>query len=170
MRTLPTAVLPIFAAAGWIVGRKVPVAPAAPAGHPVAAILGEFGGLNVGEPGLGIECARSDVVFGWSPHEGYEEISEIGDLLETDLACFAEAHNGHQSLYLDREGRVFDVSPVAPGISLVGRSFGEAMERILLGRKGSPLLLPSHDKVYWYGEVLLRGNPQILGIEELRKG
>ncbi|MBZ9994834.1 SUKH-3 domain-containing protein [Mesorhizobium sp. BH1-1-4] len=170
MTTLPTAVLPIFTAAGWFVGRKVPLTPAVPTGHPVAAILSEFGGLNVGELGPGIECARSDIVFGWFPHEAYEEISEIGDLLETDLAYLAEAHNGHQSLYLDREGRVFDVSPVAPGIRLVGRSFGEAMERILLGRKGSPLLLPSLDKVYWYGEVLLRGNPQILGIEDLRKG
>jgi hypothetical protein len=168
MTTLPTAVLPILAAAGWFPGRKVPVSPAVPANHPVATILREFDGLNVGKLGPGIECARSDVVFCWSPHEGYREIFEIGDLLQTELACFATAHNNHQSLYIDRGGRVFVVSPIMSGIGLMGRTFGEAMERALLGRKASPLLLPSHDSVSWYGEVLLRGNPQIMSIEELK--
>lgn len=170
MTTLPTTVLPIFAAAGWFPERKVPVPPAVPANHPVATILSEFDGLNVGKLGPGMECARSDVSFGWPPDEGYDEISEIGALLQTELACFATAHNNHQSLYIDGRGRVFVVSPIMSGISLMGRTFGEAMERALLGRKASPLLLPSHDRVSWYGEVLLRGNPQIMNIEELETG
>jgi hypothetical protein len=170
MTTLPTAVLPIFAAAGWFPGRKVPVSPAVPASHPVAAILSEFGGLNVGKPGPGMECARSDVIFCWSPHEDYQEIFEIGDLLQTELACFATAHNHHECLYVDGEGRVFAVFPVMSGIALMGRTFGEAMERALLGRKASPILLPSHDRVSWYGQVLLRGNPQFMSIEELKTG
>ncbi|WP_352517280.1 SUKH-3 domain-containing protein [Mesorhizobium sp. M0046] len=170
MTTLPTAVLPIFAAAGWFPGRKVPMSPEVPASHPVAAILSEFGGLNVGELGRGMECARSDVVFCWSPHEGYREIAEIGDLLQTELACIATAHNHHQSLYIDSGGRVFVVSPMMSGIGLMGRTFGDAMERALLGRKASPLLLPSHESVSWYGEVLLRGSPQIMSIGELKTG
>ncbi|MCA0033765.1 SUKH-3 domain-containing protein [Mesorhizobium sp. B263B2A] len=168
--TLPPAVLPIFAAAGWFPGRRVHLPPTVPASHPVAAILSEFHGLKVGELGPGIECARSDVSFWWPPDEGYEEISEIGALLQTELACFASAHNSHESLYVDGEGRVFVVSPEMPGIGFMGRNFGEAMERALLGLKASPLLLPSHDKVSWYGEVLLRGDPQILSIEKLMTG
>lgn len=160
----------MFAAAGWFVGREVPVSPGVPASHPAVTILSEFGGLDVGKLGPGLECARSNVVFGWSPDEGYPEIFEIGDLLETELACFARAHNGHESLYIDREGRVFAVFPNMHGISFMGSTFGEAMERALLGRKASPLLLPSHDKVSWYGETLTRGNPQILSIEELSTG
>lgn len=167
MTTLPTAVLPIFAAAGWFPGRNVPVSPAVPANHPVAAIVSGFGGLNVGELGPGLECARSDVLFRWSTDEGYQEIFEIGDLLQTELACFASAHSGHESLYIDREGRVFAVFPDMPGIGLMGHTFGEAMERALLGRKASPLLLPTHEKVSWYGEIFTRGDPQILSIEEL---
>ncbi|PBB22552.1 hypothetical protein CK228_30860 [Mesorhizobium sp. WSM4312] len=170
MMTLPPAVLPIFAAAGWFPGRKVPVSPTVPAGHPVAAILSEFDGLKVGETGSGIECARSDISFWWSPDEGYEEIFEIEALLQTKLACFAAAHNYHVSLYVDGGGRVFVVSPSMPGIGFMGSTFGEAMERTLLGLRASPLLLPSHDKVSWYGEVLLRGNPRILSIEELMTG
>lgn len=167
MTTLPPAVLPIFAAAGWFPGRKVPVSPTVPAGHPAAAILSEFDGLKVGETGPGVECGRSDVVFRWPSDEDYEEISEIGALLQTELAGFASAHNNHESLYIDREGRVFAVFPDMQGICLMGRTFGEAMERALLGLKPSPLLLPSHDRISWYGEVLLRGNPQLLSIEEL---
>lgn len=170
MTTLPPVLLPIFTEAGWFPGRKVPVAPTVPASHPVAAILREFDGLKVGKLGPGMECARSDVIFWWPPDEGYEEISEIGDLLQTELACFARAHNGHESHYIDGEGRVFAVFPNMPGISFMGRTFGEAMERALLGRKASPLLLPSHDKVSWYGEILTRGNPQIMSIEELATG
>lgn len=170
MTPLPPAVLPIFAAAGWFPGRKVPVSLTVPADHPVAAILSEFDGLKVGETGPGIECARSDVIFWSPPNEGYEEIDEIGDLLQTELACFASAHNSHESLYIDREGQVFGVSPIMPGIWLMGRTFGEAMERALLGCKGSPLLLPSHDEMSWYGEMLLRGNPQLMSLEELAKG
>lgn len=116
MTTLPTAVLPIFAAAGWFSGRKVPVSPAVPANHPAAAILSEFGGLNVGKLGPGMECAGSDVIFCWSPHDGYREILDIGDLLHMELACFATAHNRHESLYVDREGWVFVVFPDMPGI------------------------------------------------------
>ncbi|WP_287380358.1 SUKH-3 domain-containing protein [Mesorhizobium sp.] len=80
------------------------------------AILSEFGGLNVGKLGPGMECAGSDVIFCWSPHEGYREILDIGDMLHMELACFATAHNRHESLYVDREGWVFVVFPDMPGI------------------------------------------------------
>ncbi|RWD26788.1 MAG: hypothetical protein EOS34_32690 [Mesorhizobium sp.] len=164
MTTLPTAVLPIFAAAGWFSGRKVPVSPAVPANHPAAAILSEFGGLNVGKLGPGMECARSDVIFCWSPHEGYREILEIG----AGLLCHS-SQSSRKPVCRQRGPGVCGVSGHARH-SFMGRTFGEAMERALLGRKASPLLLPSHDKVSWYGEVLLRGNPQILSIEKLTTG
>ena len=41
-------------------------------------------------------------------------------------------------------------------------AFAEAAERLLLGRKLFPLLLPRQDTVPYYGETLRRGDPRIL--------
>src|SRR5215813_3434060 len=150
MAEIPLSVQPLFVAAGWHPGRRVSRAPTARADHPAAAIMAEFSGLRVGQTGAGEECAKSDVAF----QQLFPKDSILGvwrKLLSTELIGIAEVHHGHAELYMDSSGRCFGASMVHDGFYFEGASFGEAIERILLGRRSRPMLRPEQTIVSHYG-------------------
>lgn len=133
---IPSSIQGLFRAAGW-----------KPAGHSssttavlnnsatdrASAILAEFGVLNVGTTGPGREQAASDVQFytrlrpevttnvqPWS--------SRLGELM-----AIATAHHDHIVVFVDTEGRLFAFTDPDQRLYAIGQSFGEAMERLLLG-------------------------------------
>src|SRR5262245_50558739 len=129
---IPKRVAPLFVEAGWYPGRHAVVS--------TAAILAEFGGLTVGRTGDGEECAASDVAFGEITLD--ESIIDVwGQLLETRLVGVAEVHHSHGAhgeLQNDGFGRSCGASQVQDAFWFAGASFGEAMERLLLGRRSPP--------------------------------
>ena len=158
---IPTTVHSLFVAAGWQPGRRVAVAAEVPVAHPAAEILAEFGGLRVGVSGAGQECASSDVAFGRSWGAELSDIELWSELLDSPLACIAEIHNAHGELYVDGLGRHFGMSMVHDAFWFEGQSFGEAMERLLLGRRSQPMLRPGQDTMMWYGETITADDPRI---------
>lgn len=160
MMDIPATVRPLFIAAGWHPDRQVTVPSEVPVDHPAAAILSEFGDLIVGTNGVGQECSSSDVAFGrsWSVPTLVEPWSE---LLGSSLVSVAETDTGHCELYVDGLGRYFGISMIHDAFWFVGQSFGEAMERLLLGRRPQPMLRPGQDSVMLYGETFTADHPSI---------
>ena len=124
-------------------------------------LLGEFDALTVGDNERGEDCARSDISFKFLTDED-EQIDELACLLGSEFIGVAEAQRGYLEIYVDEKGRTFITMLVAEGVMLAGYNFAEAAERLLLGRKLFPLLLPRQDTVPYYGETLRRGDPRIL--------
>ncbi|WP_084030352.1 SUKH-3 domain-containing protein [Bradyrhizobium paxllaeri] len=158
--TVPASVRPLFVAAGWRPGRTVALSPALRANHPATAILAEFGGLTVGQTGAGEECAKSDVAFReLSPDD---LVLGVWDkLLQTQLVGIADVHHAHAELYVDSSGRCFTASVVDDGFSFEGATFGEAIERLLLGRRSRPMLRPDQNTVRHYGEEIRIDDPRV---------
>jgi len=150
MTELPASIRRSFLAAGWCPGRRVVVGPAVPTEHPACAILAEFDGLRVGQSGCGEECAKSDVMF--RPFWPDSSIRAWEELLVTQLIGVADVCHRHGELYVDHHGRLFGASVVHDAFYFHGASFGEAMERLLLGRRSQPMLRPDQDNVTLYGE------------------
>jgi hypothetical protein len=160
MDELPNSVRPFFVAAGWYPGRRVEVPLVIPAGHVAARILSQFGGLKVGQCGRGQECATSDIAFEhiWSEEP---EISVWSELLDSALFSIGEYQHRHGRLYVDGVGRLYSLSLIHDAFAFEGSTFGEAMERLLLGRRSRPMLLPGQDSVTLYGEVFTADHPSI---------
>lgn len=161
MAAFPTSVRPLFLEAGWHPGRLCALDERVPANHPAGDILRDFVGLRVGSTGRGEECARSDVTFRYIA-EPDDQISAWEKLLQTKMIAFAESSQGYCELHTDEKGRVFSTNTVADGVYLMGWTFGEAMERLLLGRIAAPMLLPGQASVPLMGEDLKEGDPRIL--------
>lgn len=159
---LPQSVVPLFRAAGWLsLVRKAPPRNA-PKEHPAAAVLLELEGLSVGDCEAGEECARSDIAFG--RNERLEQDSAVQawqSLLGTKLVCIAELHRFHGALFIDSSGACYQSSQVHEAFSFEGATFGAAVERILLGRKGQPMLRPDQPSVQMYGETIAAGHPNL---------
>lgn len=150
----------MFLAAGWKPGRKIEVFPPIPREHPAEDILSEFGGLRVGQAGSGLECATSDVAFCHLPP--CEIVVGVwGRLLRTRLVGVAQVHNDHAELYLDESGRYFGASQMHDAFYFEGASFGEAMERLLLGRRSRPMLRPDQETITLYGETFTADDPAV---------
>jgi hypothetical protein len=158
---IPASVRSLFLAAGWQPGRRIRVDGRVPELHPAHSILQEVGGLRVGRSEPGIECARSDLEFGFC-EEDYEILSTWGDLLRSRLVEVAEVHNRHGWLIVDEAGRCFGASQIHDAFYFEGQTFGEAVERLLLGRKARPMLRPDQHQVELYGETFTRGHPAIV--------
>jgi hypothetical protein len=160
MVELPESVRPLFVAAGWHPGRRVPVSSAVPADHSAAMILAEFGGLTVGSPGEGEECATDDIAFRelW-PNESILRV--WGGLLGTRLVGIADIHYRHGELYAADDGRYFGRSCIHDAFWLEGLSISEAVERSLLGRRSRPLLRPDQPWVTLYGIRFTADSPEV---------
>jgi hypothetical protein len=133
---------------------------AVPPDHPAVAILSNLGGLTVGVSGTGIECATSDIAF--------QELSltdETRDvwvgLLDTELVGIAQVCHGHGLLYVDSEGRCYGASQIHDAFYFEGTSFGEATERLLLGRRSRPMLRPDQHVLQLYGEEFRADDPSV---------
>ena len=145
-----------FTAAGWYLGRSVPVTTVAPVGHPAMAVLREFGGLKVGGNGAGEECASSMVDF--CSIERDSEIVQWEGLLSSLLVGVAEVCSGHGELYLAADGRCFGRSCVHDAFYFEGPTFFEAIERILRGQRARPMLRPNQELTSLYGILYGRGD------------
>ena len=151
---LPSDVFPLFQKAGWYPGRAVALpdrlVEQLPETHPAFHILSEFGGLKVGQVGSGEQCATSDVAFGWVG-EGDEHITTWNGLLNTILVGIAEVHHAHGELYMDMAGRCFGLSLMHDAFYFEGESIGEAMQRLLFGKRARPMLRPDQESITLYG-------------------
>jgi hypothetical protein len=155
------SVRPLFLAAGWQSGRGVCVDGRVPPFHPAYRVLQEVGGLRVGRSGLGgVECARSDLEFRFCEVD-QDIVSTWNELLRSQLIGAAEVHNRHGWLLVDEAGRCFGASQIHDAFYFEGQTFGEAVERLLLGRKARPMLRPDQHHVDLYGVTFARGNPAI---------
>ncbi len=149
---LPDSVRKLFLEAGWPVA-KVSVDQSVPAGHPAAAVLEQFGGLRVGSCDGGEECASSDIEFGYADDYRRDAIVlEWQRLLSTTLVNIGEVHHSHGALFTDDSGACYGMSFMHDTFWFEGSSFGEAVERILLGRKSKAMLRPDQVSVSLYGE------------------
>lgn len=100
----------------------------------VNEIISEFGGLRVGQTGAGCEQAASNIHF-------YSEANLTNDSLLVEawnskigkLSAFATAHNDHIIIFVSDIGNYYAFTDPDECLYMVGSTFGEAMERILLG-------------------------------------
>lgn len=148
---------PLFEAAGWTESRCVTVDPAVSREHPAFRFLQSFGGLHVGGVGKGVECAASDIAFGYC-HQDPEYLNVMQQDLSTDLLAVGDVHNTHGWIILDSAGRCF-------GASQFHRAFWYTAETVALGielgYRDRPMLLPNQDEVDLYGKTFRRGDPAI---------
>jgi hypothetical protein len=156
---LPSSVRKIFGAAGWGAGRLVAVPAPVPHQHPAHAVLGEFGGLAVGQSGPGKECAKSTLVFGYI--EPDRAIRRWADLLQSRLIGVADVDGLHAELYMDASGRCFFASCIHDAFAFVGASLAEAMEHLLLGQRSRPMLRPDQTSVVMWNEVFTPDDPRV---------
>lgn len=158
---IPAGVRPLFVAAGWKSGRRIRVDGRVPQLHPAYGVLQEVGGLHVGRSEVGgIECARSDLEFGFCEADR-GILSTWSELLRSRLIEVAEVHNRHGWLIVDEAGRCFGASIIHDAFYFEGQTFGEAAERLLLGRKARPMLRPDQNQVDLYRVTFPRGHPAI---------
>jgi hypothetical protein len=157
---IPSEVRQLFVAAGWRPARRVSVDGRVPEDHPAHDVLQELGGLHVGQAGYGIECASSDLIFQFCD-VAPDIVSTWSELLGSKLIEVAEVHHRHGLLVMDEAGRCFGASLIHDAFYFEGRNFGEALKRLLLGRKSRPMLRPDQHQVDLYGETFARGHPAI---------
>jgi hypothetical protein len=129
--------MPLFIEAGWHTGRQV-VANYEGLEHLrsfslATEIARTFGGLQVGSCGAGRDCARSDIKFTASASAAdrfaIAKLESPGD----DLCPIGNAHHGNIELYLDSCGRMLAYSIPDGSLRVVGVSFWDGVERLLLG-------------------------------------
>lgn len=156
---IPCKLLPRFVLAGWHPLRRRPLPPGVPASHPAAEVLSRLIGLRVGRCSAGVECATSDIRF--SSLDGNPEVDAWAGLLGSTLVGIAEIHHAHGELYIDSSGRCFGHSCIHDAFFFEGSSFGEAVERLLIGRAARPLLRPDQESVTLYGEVFTVEHPAV---------
>lgn len=162
---LPKSVLPLFRVAGWPISNAF-LQDLVPADHPAACVLGELNGLTVGDCSAGVECARSDIVFARDERlENNETIQTWQSLLGTKFICIGEVHHFHAALFMDASGACYQSSLVHEAFCFEGATFGSAVERILLGRKGQPMLRPGQLSVSMYGETITSSHPSVYRYE-----
>lgn len=167
MFSFPFSVMPYFAKAGWVPGRVVDKPRGYPDGHPATYLMQEFGGLKVGENGPGKTCAASAVHF-HALEEPDEEMVSLAELLGSHLIGFGSDGNHASNYYCDTLGRIFVFDNLGGGLYLGGWDFGDAVERLLLGERLMPLILPSQSSVGFYGMVLQHGDERLVPLDDLK--
>ncbi|KHT26520.1 hypothetical protein RC98_12400 [Pectobacterium carotovorum subsp. carotovorum] len=159
---IPESVLPLFHAAGWPRAETQPIPPFVPENHPASAILLAFSGLTVGECDAGEECASGDIIFGGSEDlQEDETLLEWQGILSSTLILVGETHHSHGALLMDSTGACYGMSFIHDAFWFEGATFGAAVERILLGRKGQPMLRPDQSSISVYGETITADHPSV---------
>ena len=133
---IPESCRALFLAAGWCPGRRTDVSLDMLNGLESfsmgSALVREFGGLSVGDCGPGRDCARSDIKFFSSP--SIQDRYNIIDVRQpADLFPIGCAHREHMELFIDSKGRIFGYGIPDGSLLCIGESFGDAVERLLLG-------------------------------------
>jgi hypothetical protein len=133
MPAIPASIEAIFVRAGWQPRpAKAPDALSEPSAL-VQLIIAEFGSLHVGKTGAGQELAASDVHFFASPDASIDQVADNWTKGLGRLVAFATAHNEHMFLYAGPGAKIYAFTDPDGKLYKVGSSFGEAMERLLLG-------------------------------------
>ncbi|MBQ4789814.1 SUKH-3 domain-containing protein [Pectobacterium versatile] len=159
---IPASVLPLFQAAGWPRAEAQSIPPFVPENHPAFAILRVFSGLTVGQCGTGEACASGDIAFGGSEDLQQDEtLLEWQGILNSTLILVGETHHSHGALLMDNAGACYGMSFIHEAFWFEGTSFGAAVERILLGRKGQPMLQPDQPSISMYGETITADHPSV---------
>ena len=142
MRELPTSVRPFIRLAKNFAFQDVVSRQENLAVRNAEQIVTRFGGQKVGTTGEGRDLAASDVrfysaLFTEDDEEALPWRGKVGP-----LAAFAASHNEHMICLVGTAG-AFYVFTVPDGkLYEVGATFGEAMERLLLGLSYGPALQP----------------------------
>ena len=157
--TVPKHLTAAFEGAGWYPERAVALPAGVPVDHPAASLLATLSGLAVGRTGKGIECAASDIRFGFVPSR--PDVSAWGDRLGTSLLGVAEYHNAHAELFVDTSSRCFGQSRIHDAFYFEGDPFWDAVARIIEGRRARPLLRPGQGAVRLYGHRFTADSPEL---------
>jgi hypothetical protein len=131
----------MFLAAGW-----QPSPPAARANPPASAhqrakaIIAEFGSLRVGAVGPGQDLPAGDIHFYSHARPESSAVGRAWSSRVGELAGFASAHHDHIIVLVGSTGEVYAFTDPDERLYFIGQTFGEAMERLLLGvGYGSPI-------------------------------
>jgi hypothetical protein len=104
------------------------------------SVLVEFGDLHIGTVGTGIDLATSDILV--NPTVALGEDDRFYDyfppLKGKALFPLGEVHRGHAFLAIDANGEVFELMDE---VYCYWRSFGSALEALLLGLRSEPVPL-----------------------------
>ena len=140
MPRLPPSVEPLFQRAGWrpSAAQHEQPNPAASAQERAAAVIAEFGGLLVGAVGPGRELASSNVHFYSRVRPEVTAIVQAWSSQLGELAGVATAHHDHIVLFVSSAGSFYAFTDPDDRLYSIGQTFGEAMERLLLGIGSGP--------------------------------
>ncbi len=95
--------------------------------------LTEFGGLKVDVDGPGVDFAKGSFQLDPSLAIGEEDRFDVFEKrLASRLYPLGEAYGGHTFLAIDDQGSVF---LLMGDVRRIGRSIGEALEGLILGKK-----------------------------------
>ena len=140
MSSIPPSVQAFFDAAGCA-DTSVSVLDAGECAEDITtSIFEKFGGLEIGQNGLGQECASSNVRFFTQRKEEKHVAASPWLNALPPLCAIADAHNDHMMVFVDREGRYYFFTDADEQLYLGGSSFGEAMERLLFGKAYGPTI------------------------------
>lgn len=81
--------------------------------------------------------------------------------LGVELVGIAGLQWGHGELFMAADGRCFGRSRMHPAFFFVGEAFAAAVEAVLLGRRGRPLLRPDQTSVTLYGIRYTADSPEV---------
>jgi SUKH-3 immunity protein len=96
-------------------------------------VIRQFRGLRVGAVGPGRELAASDVHFYSSARPEVASVVRAWSHQLGELAAVATAHHDHIILFVNSTGGFYAFTDPDERLYSIGQSFGEAMERLLLG-------------------------------------
>lgn len=134
--------------AGWYPGRQVPAQLAAWKSNemlsyfemfPIAEkILLEFGDLRVDQQGPGETCAREPFVVD-PTFAAYEQelFSYFSTLVNTRLYPLGEVYSGYNFWAIGEDNHVY---ALMENIQLLGKDIDDALENLIIGRKGIEIL------------------------------
>jgi len=131
----------LFSASGWngfdINGDSLPLeSPKAFAER----VINEFSGLHVGSVAAGIDLPASDVLFYTNIRPEVSVVVKPWSATTGELWAIATAHHQHMIIFTGANGRFYAFTDPDEQLYLLGSTFCEAMERLLLGRNyGQPI-------------------------------
>ena len=139
MIDVPASIQDQFVLAGWRLGQSnAPTNSSLIGSSTAVAVLSEFGGLHVGSSGPGQDLAKSDVEF-------FVNVKRDADICVQPwlksigrLDAIANAHHDHMIIFIGPDGAFYFFTDPDGKLYLGGSSFGEAMERLLLGLAYGP--------------------------------
>ena len=136
----------LFLKAGWKYSHESVLSgiDAAPTELLAKKICAEFGGLHVGTTGPGRDLGASDVFFYPVPNAEDSYLAEPWEKIVGSLEAIASAHHDHMVFLVSAAGTYYVFTDPDGKLYLVGHSFAEAMERLLLGLSYGPAIARSN--------------------------